>query len=395
VPSLDQEFRGCRFVDRCDLAMDICRGQPPAWEVPAPSHTVRCHLYSAGMPAVVPVAAAEAAGATPAGTTGEVLLSARDLAVHFPIRAGILQRAVGYVRAVDGVSFEIRRGRTLALVGESGCGKTTVGKSLLNLVRPTAGSVRFAAQELTALRGEALRRLRRRLQMIFQDPVGSLDPRMRVGEILEEGMRAQQLGADRTARRRRVNELLTQVGLPEGAAPRYPHEFSGGQRQRISIARALAVEPELIVCDEPTSALDVSVQAQILNLLKGLQDTLGLSYLFITHNLSVVEYLAHEIAVMYLGRIVEHGRVEDVLDRPAHPYTRALLSAVPAVSIEGRRTVLRLAGDIPSPANPPAGCHFHPRCPQASDVCRHSYPGISRLSESHAVRCHLYPVAER
>jgi peptide/nickel transport system ATP-binding protein len=299
---------------------------------------------------------------------------------------------VGQVKAVDGVSLEIARGRTLALVGESGCGKTTAGKGILQLVPPTSGSVLYNGREMTSLSGGALRPLRRHFQIIFQDPYASLDPRMLVGEILEEGMRAQNIGASKKDRQERVTELLQQVGLPTDARQRYPHEFSGGQRQRISIARALALQPALIVCDEPTSALDVSVQAQVLNLLKRLQDEIALSYLFITHNLSVVAYLAHEVAVMYLGRIVERGRVEEVLESPKHPYTEALLSAVPVIDTKDRRAIIRLQGDMPSPSNPPAGCHFHPRCSQAMDICRQQYPAMTAFSRTHVAHCHLYPV---
>jgi peptide/nickel transport system ATP-binding protein len=302
---------------------------------------------------------------------------------------------VGHVKAVDGVSLDIARGRTLALVGESGCGKTTVGKGILQLVPPTSGQVLYNNRELTQLQGEELRALRRHFQIIFQDPYASLNPRMLVGEILEEGMRAQRIGASRTERQARIAELLQQVGLPADARQRYPHEFSGGQRQRISIARALAVEPELIVCDEPTSALDVSVQAQVLNLLKRLQDELGLSYLFITHNLSVVEYLAQEVAVMYLGRIVERGLVDEVLESPKHPYTEALLSAVPVIDPREKRSIIRLQGDMPSPSNPPSGCHFHPRCPHAMDICRRQYPGTTQFSGTHAAHCHLFTTEKK
>jgi peptide/nickel transport system ATP-binding protein len=390
VPSLAREFRGCRFVERCDYAAEACHERVPSWIGDAESGGVRCHLYDPGS-GVRLVSKTVSAAFVPETRPGPVLLRVEDLKVHFPIRKGVLQRAVAHVKAVDGVSFEIRRGQTLALVGESGCGKTTVGKGLLQLVRPSFGRVRFGEDELTSLSGQKLRDLRRRFQVIFQDPYSSLDPRMQVGEILEEGLRAQRLGGDSAARRQRVAALLDQVGLPAEAVQRYPHEFSGGQRQRICIARALAVNPELIVCDEPTSALDVSVQAQILNLFKRLQAELELSYLFITHNLSVVEYLAHEIAVMYLGRIVERGLVEDVLDRAAHPYTRALLAAVPSMAGEEKRPVIRLEGDVPSPANPPSGCHFHPRCPRATDECRERYPEVTLLSATHRVHCHLYP----
>lgn len=318
------------------------------------------------------------------------LLAVANLAVHFPIRRGFFQRTVGHVKAVDGVSLEIARGRTLALVGESGCGKTTVGKSILQLIPPTAGQVQLDGRELTGLSRNTLRPLRRRMQMIFQDPFASLNPRLPVGEIIGEGMGA--LGVlNASTGRAAVNDaiaaLLQQVGLDAGVLHRYPHEFSGGQRQRIAIARALAVQPELIVCDEPTSALDVSVQAQILNLLKQLQDDLGLAYLFITHNFAVVEYLAHEVAVMYLGRIVERGSVDEVLRTPRHPYTQALLSAVPTLQPDGERPIIRLGGEAPSPANPPAGCHFHPRCPRADEGCTRDYPPATRLTETHVVHC--------
>jgi peptide/nickel transport system ATP-binding protein len=265
-----------------------------------------------------------------------------------------------------------------------------VGRAILQLVRPTAGEVRFDGVELTCLSGSALRARRRDFQIIFQDPYASLNPRMRVGEILSEGMAALKLEADAAARARRVAEILDQVGLARDAVERYPHEFSGGQRQRIAIARALAVRPRLIVCDEPTSALDVSVQAQILNLLKTLQRELSLSYLFITHNLAVVEYLAHEVAVMYLGRIVERGTVDEVLREPQHPYTRALLAAVPKIEAGGTREIIRLEGELPSPVNPPSGCHFHPRCPKAMAECRERYPENFALSETRGVACWLY-----
>jgi len=392
VPSLRQDFRGCRFAERCDRAWDLCRKKIPVW-VTQNGRGVLCHLYDK---TVSPPSAKEsrqparAASVVVTGGGGEALLHVSDLKVHFPIHKGVFQRVVGHVKAVDGISLDIARGHTLALVGESGCGKTTAGKGILQIVPPTSGSVVYNGRELTRLKGRELRSMRRRFQIIFQDPYASLDPRMLVGEILEEGMRAQGLGGDRSARQARVEELLQHVGLPAESRTRYPHEFSGGQRQRISIARALAVEPELIVCDEPTSALDVSVQAQVLNLLKRLQDELGLSYLFITHNLSVVEYLAHDVAVMYLGRIVERGRVDEVLQKPGHPYTEALLSAVPVIDPANRRSVIRLQGDMPSPSNPPAGCHFHPRCQHAMEICRKEYPSVVRFSDTHAAQCHLF-----
>ncbi|MBI5782406.1 MAG: ABC transporter ATP-binding protein [Gammaproteobacteria bacterium] len=393
VPSLKQKFRGCRFAERCDRAWELCNKKPPVW-IEDDERGVRCHLYDKSVSALpsAPTPRRKARKTPPVavGKMGGALLQVRDLKVHFPIHQGVFQRVVSHVKAVDGVSLDIARGRTLALVGESGCGKTTVGKGILQLVPPTGGQVSYNNHELTQLKGEELRALRRHFQIIFQDPYASLNPRMLVGEILEEGMRAQEIGAGRAERLARVEELLQQVGLPADARQRYPHEFSGGQRQRISIARALAVEPELIVCDEPTSALDVSVQAQVLNLLKRLQDELGLSYLFITHNLSVVEYLAHEVAVMYLGRIVERGPVDEVLASPKHPYTEALLSAVPVIDPREKRAIIRLQGDMPSPSNPPSGCHFHPRCPRAMDICRREYPATTKFDSTHEAHCHLF-----
>ncbi|MBS0335324.1 MAG: dipeptide ABC transporter ATP-binding protein [Proteobacteria bacterium] len=330
VPALTQRFRSCRFADRCGLVFERCRTEPPALVPAGLGHAARCHLREAGQ-AGPRSAGPGAAAVHAAGEPGPLLLEVSGLKVHFPIRRGLLRRVAGHVKAVDGVSFGIREGRTLALVGESGCGKTTAGKALLQLIRPTAGTVRFGGRELTALSRSELRPVRAAMQIVFQDPYASLNPRMRVADILAEGIQA--LGAAATAAEldRRIDAMLEQVGLPRESRKRYPHEFSGGQRQRIAIARALAVEPRLIVCDEPTSALDVSVQAQILNLLKDLQDRLGLAYLFITHNIAVVGHLAHEVAVMHQGRIVEHGPVGDVLSRPQHAYTRELLASVPEI----------------------------------------------------------------
>jgi peptide/nickel transport system ATP-binding protein len=384
VPRLDRAFDGCRFADRCALAVKDCRSGPVAWSG-NPAEGVRC--VRAGERAVS--AAVAVAASSPAQEGGDSLLEVHDLRVHFPIRKGVLQRVVGQVRAVDGVSFDIPTGRTLALVGESGCGKTTVGKALLQLIRPTSGSVRFGGTELTSLRGERLRRRRRELQIVFQDPASSMNPRMRVGDIVAEGLVAQGLGGGAAERRVQVAALLEQVGLSAEAVTRYPHEFSGGQRQRIAIARALALRPRLVVCDEPTSALDVSVQAQIINLLKSLQIELNVSYLFITHNIGVVAYLAHEVAVMYLGRIVEAGTVEAVMSQARHPYTRALLAAVPTADPLKAVEAVPLGDDLPSPAAPPSGCHFHPRCPLATAACRAEYPALRVVGATHRVACLL------
>jgi len=386
--------QGCRFAPRCDKAWTLCHEQAPEWTEFGDGQGVRCHLYGEGkIPGRekgkgIRVDAAPVLSPSPLSLPPS-LLQVENLQVHFPIRKGVLQRTAGQVKAVDGVSLEIPQGRTLALVGESGCGKTTLGKALLQLIRPTAGSVKFADHELTSLAPRELRRRRAAMQMVFQDPYASLNPKMRVAEILEEGMVALSIGNGGKARQTLIDGLLDQVGMDRTAKWRYPHEFSGGQRQRIAIARALAVSPQLLVCDEPTSALDVSVQAQILNLLKSLQRDLDLSYLFITHNLAVVEYLADEVCVMYLGRIVERGTAEEVLRTPRHPYTQALLSAVPRLDGQGRERI-RLAGDQPSPAAPPPGCHFAPRCAHADERCRNAYPPTSACSATHAVNCFLH-----
>ncbi len=407
VPSLSQQFTGCRFVDRCNQALDLCHHAIPQWHAITDQHQVRCHLFNqpAGVsdkPSVNNAHREVINAGHPASNAAEThLLQVTDLKVHFPIRKGLFKRAVGYVKAVDGVSLTIAAGKTLALVGESGCGKTTIGKSILQLIEPTAGSVRFKAQELVGLKQSQLRQIRAQFQIIFQDPYSSLNPRMRIIEILQEGMDA--LNVDKMhhadtgnqpssySREKEIDALLQRVGLPVEVKWRYPHEFSGGQRQRIAIARALAVNPELLICDEPTSALDVSVQAQILNLLKSLQTNLGLAFLFITHNIAVVEYLADEVAVMYLGRIVERGQMDEVTNRPKHPYTQALLSSVPQIKPDPDRVIIHLKGDLPSPATPPSGCHFHPRCPHVMPVCLETYPSASVFSATHTTHCFLYP----
>ncbi|MEO8343654.1 MAG: ABC transporter ATP-binding protein [Gallionella sp.] len=388
VPPLGSITQGCRFTARCDKAWSLCSEKTPGWTEVGEGQGVRCHLYSetGNVKREMEKQGGGVSHFTFHISHGEALLQVSDLSVHFPIRKGILQREIGQVKAVDGVSLEIPRGRTLALVGESGCGKTTLGKAVLHLIPPTAGSVRLAGKELMA---STNRTQRAAMQMVFQDPYASLNPKMRVAEILEEGMAALNIESNSANRQGHIDTLLDQVGLARGSKWRYPHEFSGGQRQRIAIARALAVSPQLLICDEPTSALDVSVQAQILNLLKSLQQELELSYLFITHNLAVVEYLAHEVCVMYLGRIVERGTTEEVLHSPKHPYTQALLSAVPRIDgVRGAR--IKLEGDLPSPANPPQGCHFAPRCAHVMEQCRNSYPSATNHSATHSVHCYLY-----
>mgnify|MGYP005856931985 CR=1 FL=1 len=319
-----------------------------------------------------------------------VLLEVRGLRMWFPITQGmILQRKVGDIRAVDGLDFFIRRGETLGLVGESGCGKSTTGRAILQLYRPTAGQVLFEGVDLTRQRGEALRRTRRRMQMIFQDPYASLNPRMTVGNIIGEPLEVHNIGRPEE-RRQRVQELLEVVGLNPYFVNRYPHEFSGGQRQRIGVARALAVNPDFIVCDEPISALDVSIQAQIINLLEELQEKFGLTYLFIAHDLSVVRHISDRVAVMYLGKIVELTTRDELYSNPLHPYTKALLSAVPIPDpvVEERRQRIILEGDVPSPANPPSGCRFRTRCKLRMDICTEVEPDWRDTTKDHWVACH-------
>jgi oligopeptide transport system ATP-binding protein len=320
----------------------------------------------------------------------EVLVEIRDLKKHFPITGGLLKRQVGAVRAVDGVSFDIYRGHTLGLVGESGSGKSTIGRVLLQLDNATEGSVRFDNVELTRTKGEKLRKLRPRMQMVFQDPHASLNPRMTVASIIGEPLKEHNAGS-RAERKERIDELLTLVGLEPSHANRYPHEFSGGQRQRIGIARAIALNPEFIVCDEPIAALDVSIQSQIVNLLVNLQAHLGLTYLFISHDLSMVRHIADRVAVLYLGRIMELSDSEELYTHPKHPYTQALLSAVPVPDpvVEAERKRVILEGDIPSPANPPPGCPFNTRCPVAQDRCSAEVPEWRELGDGHWVACHF------
>ena len=327
----------------------------------------------------------------------EVLLSVSNLKMHFPITRGIiLQRQVGSIKAVDGITFDLMRGETLGLVGESGCGKSTTGRAILQLYEPTAGEVVFEGQDLTEINSGELRRMRRRMQMIFQDPYASLNPRMTVGSIVGEPLEVHKIGGSRREQQQRVQELLEIVGLNPYFINRYPHEFSGGQRQRIGVARALAVNPSFIVCDEPISALDVSIQAQVINLLEDLQSEMGLTYLFIAHDLSVVRHISDRIAVMYLGKIVELADREVLYENPLHPYTQALLSAVPIPDpqVEKKRQRIILEGDVPSPAEPPTGCNFNTRCPQVMDICHQYEPSFTDVGDGHRVACFLYDQVE-
>lgn len=326
----------------------------------------------------------------PSASSDDVLLDVRDLKTYFPVRKGLFAATTEWVKAVDGVSFRVRRGKTLGLVGESGCGKTTVGRTILRLIPATSGSVSFENVDVFALERAQMRALRRRMQIIFQDPVGSLNPRMTVGNIVGEALTVHGIARGRE-RHRRVAELLERCGLSSSYMNRYPHEFSGGQRQRIGIARALALNPDLIVCDEPVSALDVSIQSQILNLLQDLQQEFGLSYLFIAHNLAVVEHFSDEVAVMYLGKIAEIAPSEAIYRNPKHPYTQALLSAIPDPDPTRRGSRIVLGGEVPSPINPPSGCPFHPRCPLVLDICRREMPPLVRhldCEPDHLVACH-------
>ncbi|RMG80979.1 MAG: dipeptide ABC transporter ATP-binding protein [Chloroflexi bacterium] len=336
--------------------------------------------------------APETTAASQAGDGREVILSVRNLKKHFPITSGVfIQRQVAAVRAVDGVSFDVFKGETLGLVGESGCGKSTTGRTILQLYRPTDGAVIFEGKDLAQLKGEELRAMRRRMQIIFQDPYASLNPRMTVGGIVSEPLRIHKIMSNRKEEQEYVESLLEKVGLNPYYINRYPHEFSGGQRQRIGIARALALQPSFIVADEPISALDVSIQAQVVNLMEELQEELNLTYLFIAHDLSMVRHICDRVAVMYLGKIVEIGPTDDVYDNPQHPYTQALLSAVPVPDpeVEEKRQRVILTGDVPSPANPPLGCNFNTRCPVAFDLCyQEPDPELIEVAPGHWAACH-------
>ena len=317
----------------------------------------------------------------------EYLLEVKNLGKKFPIKGGLFGTEVGAVNAVNNVSFKIKKGETLGLVGESGCGKTTLGRSILRLIEPSSGEIIFNGENIVNYNDSQMRAVRRKMQIIFQDPYASLNPRMTIGDILAEPMDIHGLHTAPEERRKRLLQLLSQVQLPSDALNKYPHEFSGGQRQRICIARALAVEPEFIVCDEPVSALDVSVQAQVVNLLMDLQKELGLTYLFIAHDLKVVEYISNRVAVMYLGNMVEVAESSELYGHAKHPYTKALFSAIPHPDPEGKQGRIILEGDIPSPMNPPTGCHFHPRCWNCKDECKSSFPPVTEQSGTHQFRC--------
>lgn len=380
--------QGCRFVDRCVERIDICRTQAPCMLTCGDSegHLASCHLLSR-KGSLDRASAAQREPRPEKSVSGEVLLSVNELNTHFPVKRGLLQRVVDHVRAVDGVKFNLKRGETLALVGESGCGKTTVGHSVLRLIEEACGEIMFEGEDVLKLSRARAKGLRSRMQLVFQDPFGSLSPRMKVNEIVGEGLLVHERGITSAERDKRVADVLKLVGLSSDVGMRFPHEFSGGQRQRIAMARALILEPDLLVLDEPTSALDVSVQAQILNLLEEIQIRRNLAYIFITHNLGVVEYIADHVAVMYLGRIVEQARTADIFKAPRHPYTRTLLAAVPEIGDE-QKGFSRIKGDVPSPLDPPKGCHFHPRCPEVMEICRHKYPETVE-DQRGVVACHL------
>lgn len=406
VPSLDQPFPLCRFKGRCEKVFSACEEEKPKMIQNQPDRMVRCHWYdnevTKKLPKLLnikvinqPLKSSHAETLPHENLDEEkTLLKVDNLKVYFPVQKGLFKRTVGHVRAVDDISFELPEGKTLALVGESGCGKTTVGKAITRLVKPYAGSVQFDGADLLRFSDVKLRAYRSHFQMIFQDPYSAMDPRFSVEDIIMEGMISLKIGSNPQERLDRIDHLLEQVGLSKKLKKRYPHELSGGQRQRVAIARALAVGAQLLICDEPTSALDVSVQAQILNLLRNLQNDLAISLLFITHNISVVNYLADYVAVMYLGRIVEYGPVSEIMNNPKHPYTQILLDSVPSLH-DANKVFADVKGEIPSPSNPPLGCHFSPRCPKALPKCFQAYPENYDISANHTTRCFLYAPMDR
>jgi len=394
VPKATHYTTGCRFADRCDHTMPVCKDRSPVLGIKDTGHLVACHLYDPTMHTLAAPRPEHHGHSTPHAVyrtqSDKTLLSVRGLKTYFPIKQGFFKRTVGHVKAVDSIDLDISEGMTMALVGESGCGKTTFGKTVIRLLEPTEGTITFDGVPVNALSNRVLRRFRKNFQIIFQDPFSSLNPRMMIGDIIQEGMIAHGIGNNHLERLNMVKNTLQTVGLDQDMIHRYPHEFSGGQRQRIAIARVLTMQPKLIICDEATSALDVSIQAQILNLFDELKEHYTLTYLFITHNLSVVEYSSDRVAVMYLGRIVERGTTDEVFDHAKHPYTQALLSAVPHIDPATGSKKIHLEGDVPSPVNPPDGCHFHPRCSHKMPHCEVTYPPVTSFSENHSCTCHLY-----
>lgn len=393
VPPATEYGEGCLFANRCEFVMDVCKKkESPAYSM-EPGSQVACHLYDQRKTPFLDHDR-ERRPAPPRNIESSLILSAQSLKTHFPVRKGVFRRTAAYIKAVDDVSLNFKRGSTLALVGESGCGKTTFGESILRLNANARGRVLFRDRDVMKLTNHELKLIRKHLQIVFQDPFGSLSPRMTVEDVIREGLDVHFPGQTRKEKKKRIDKVLGEVGLSQSALDRYPHEFSGGQRQRIAVARALVLEAEFLTLDEPTSALDVSVQAQVLNLLKELQSARSLTYLFISHDLSVVRYMADTVAIMYLGRIVEQAPVEDLFKNPRHPYTRSLLDAVP--NLERRKPFDPLIGDAPSPLNPPSGCHFHPRCPvylsepegsSLAKKCRSEYPEKTGL-ETNFTACH-------
>jgi len=393
VPSATDYGLGCLFANRCDHVMNICQEVDSFQHLIEPEHYTACHLYNQDKN-VKEVVKRELIKSPIHKLGNDSILSIKNLRTWFPVRKGIFLRISNFVRAVDNIDIEIQRGSTLAIVGESGCGKTTLGESILKLVREARGEVLFNGMDIMQLNNKEAKKIRKKMQIVFQDPMGSLSPRMTIEQIIGEGLEIHFKNLSLEEQREKLEHVLNEVGLPISVADRYPHEFSGGQRQRIAIARTLILEPDFVVLDEPTSALDVSVQAQVLNLLKELQASRNLTYLFITHNLNVVRYMADKVAIMYLGRIVEYDTVENLFKNPKHPYTKSLLESIP--DLENRKIFQPVIGDVPSPLDPPIGCHFHPRCPiflnetynsKLGQKCKKSYPDIFSSGNSY-VRCH-------